>query len=193
VIVARRDAILAHAKPVFGSLGYHGATTREIAAAAGVSEALLYQHFPGKRELFEAVITRAAAELERRLTAHDERPDPLTAGIVAYFDFVEEESELYRVFFHQALHADPAFGRLYLELSRRFQQLVEDSVSALPESPPGARYDVVAHAVAGMVGELALWWVDERRHDKREMTDRAARMARAIYVSEVTNGTEAAR
>src|SRR5436305_1114119 len=65
----RREAILEAAKRVFGQAGYHEATTRDIAAAAGVSEALLYQHFPGKRQLFEAVMGEAAADLERVATA----------------------------------------------------------------------------------------------------------------------------
>jgi AcrR family transcriptional regulator len=47
----RRRDILAAAKRVFGMSGYHDATTWDIAAAAGVSEALPYQHFPGKRQL----------------------------------------------------------------------------------------------------------------------------------------------
>src|SRR5438874_5865711 len=105
----RREAILVAAKPVFGARGYHEATTREIAAAARVSEALLYQHFPGKRQLFEAVITRAAADLERRLAAAEASAEPMRQAMRAYFEFVAAESDLYRVFFREALQADPAF------------------------------------------------------------------------------------
>ncbi|HEX7817467.1 TetR/AcrR family transcriptional regulator [Dyella sp.] len=47
----RKDAILAAAIPVFARLG-RSATTKEIAKAAGVSEALLYKHFPGKEALY---------------------------------------------------------------------------------------------------------------------------------------------
>lgn len=48
----RKEAILAAAVPVFARLGRAGATTREIAKAAGISEALLYKHFPGKEALY---------------------------------------------------------------------------------------------------------------------------------------------
>src|SRR5438874_13652237 len=109
----RREAILVAAKPVFGARGYHEATTRDIAAAAGVSEALLYQHFPGKRQLFEAVINRAAADLEARIAAAEQSPEPMPAALRAYFDFVAQESDLYRVFFREALQADLTFQRLY--------------------------------------------------------------------------------
>ncbi len=53
----RRQAILAAATPVFARLGRDGATTKVIAAAAGVSEALLFKHFPTKDALY--------AQLER--------------------------------------------------------------------------------------------------------------------------------
>src|SRR2546421_413798 len=157
---ARREAILDAAKPVFGARGYHAATTREIAAAAGVSEALLYQHFPGKRQLFGAVITRAAADLERRLAGAEHAPEPMHAALEAYFGFVAEESELYRVFFREALQEDPAFQQLYLEISRRLLALTERQVEAIADRP--ARPALLAHALAGMVSELALWWVEDR-------------------------------
>ncbi len=48
----RKDAILAAAVPVFARLGRTGTTTKEIARAAGISEALLYKHFTGKEALY---------------------------------------------------------------------------------------------------------------------------------------------
>jgi len=50
--VDRKDAIIAAAIPVFARLGRAGATTKIIAQAAGVSEALLYRHFPAKDALY---------------------------------------------------------------------------------------------------------------------------------------------
>jgi AcrR family transcriptional regulator len=49
----RKQAILTAAAPVFARLGRAGATTKDIAKAAGISEALLYKHFPGKEALYE--------------------------------------------------------------------------------------------------------------------------------------------
>jgi AcrR family transcriptional regulator len=53
----RKQAILAAAAPVFARLGRAGATTRDIARAAGISEALLYRHFPGKEALYAELET----------------------------------------------------------------------------------------------------------------------------------------
>jgi len=52
----RRAAILAAAETVFSARGYSGASIRAIAAAAGVSSALLYWFFPSKADLFAAVL-----------------------------------------------------------------------------------------------------------------------------------------
>jgi AcrR family transcriptional regulator len=185
---ARRQAILAAAKQVFGSHGYHATTTRDIAAAAGVSEALLYQHFDGKRQLFEAVVHSAAAELERRIEAATAGPQPLDRALEAFFGFVEEEAALYRVFFRQALQTDPAFEHLYAELSGRLFDLVAGSVGREGVADP-THAEMVAHALGGMVGELALWWLESRKYDRGQMVGRAARMGRAIYISEVGDGS----
>ena len=51
----RRRAILDAALPVFAQKGFAATTTREIAQAAGVSEALIFKHFPSKGSLYEAI------------------------------------------------------------------------------------------------------------------------------------------
>ena len=180
----RRDRILVAAKAVFGSLGYHGATTREIAAAAEVSEALLYQHFPTKRQLFEAVITRGAEDLSGRLKEAQASDERVTAAVTAFFDFVEEEVALYRVFFHQALQADPEFQVLYLRLARSFADLVAGGLGNSTTSPHA---ELVAHGLVGMVGELARWWIEHQELPKAEMVDCAARMTRAVYSEVLPN------
>jgi AcrR family transcriptional regulator len=52
----RRKAIVAAAVPLFARNGFAGTTTRELAAAAGVSEALLFKHFPSKQSLYREIL-----------------------------------------------------------------------------------------------------------------------------------------
>jgi AcrR family transcriptional regulator len=52
----RRKAIVEAAMPLFARKGFAGATTREIARAAGVSEALVFQHFPSKAALYQEIL-----------------------------------------------------------------------------------------------------------------------------------------
>lgn len=53
----RRKAIVEAAVPLFARKGFAGTTTRELAAAAGVSEALLFRHFPSKQSLYREILT----------------------------------------------------------------------------------------------------------------------------------------
>ncbi len=51
----RRESILTAARKVFAEGGFRGTTNRGLAEAAGVSEALLFQHFPDKEALYTAM------------------------------------------------------------------------------------------------------------------------------------------
>lgn len=77
----RRTSILEAATTAFAARGFDGARTLEIAEAAGVSEALLYRHFPSKQALYDAVLERLIEEQDRNIaTLH--LPEPSTRGLV---------------------------------------------------------------------------------------------------------------
>ncbi|PLY12387.1 MAG: hypothetical protein C0624_00895 [Desulfuromonas sp.] len=59
---ARRESILVATAPLFARHGPEGVTTRQLAAAAGISEALLYRHFPDKQALYVAASQHAARQ-----------------------------------------------------------------------------------------------------------------------------------
>ena len=52
----RRKAIVAAAVPLFARKGFAGTTTKELAEAAGISEALLFRHFPSKKHLYDEIL-----------------------------------------------------------------------------------------------------------------------------------------
>ena len=58
----RRQAIVDAAVPLFARKGFSGATTRELAEAAGVSEALLYRHFPSKQLLYSEILQQVGCQ-----------------------------------------------------------------------------------------------------------------------------------
>jgi AcrR family transcriptional regulator len=89
----RRRAVVDAALGAFVARSYRGATTAEIAREAGVSEPILYRHFPSKRELFLACVDeawRGLRELWER--AIEERPDePLAAMGQCYLEIKERK------------------------------------------------------------------------------------------------------
>src|SRR5215472_5665414 len=52
----RRAQLLETALEIFARKGFEGTTTKEIAAAAGVIEAIIFRHFPSKQALYTAVL-----------------------------------------------------------------------------------------------------------------------------------------
>src|SRR5215468_538334 len=77
----RRESILVAATHAFAAEGFGGARTQQIARAAGVSEALLFRHFPTKAALYDAVHARLI-ELQDANFAAMTLPAPTTEGLV---------------------------------------------------------------------------------------------------------------
>jgi AcrR family transcriptional regulator len=71
----RRDQILGVAVSLFSNRGFRGTTTKEIAQAAGVSEAMVFRHFATKEELYAAILDHKACagsgSFEPKVTAAD--------------------------------------------------------------------------------------------------------------------------
>jgi AcrR family transcriptional regulator len=102
----RKRQLLAHAKQLFLTLGYHATTTERIAAAAGVSEPVLYRHFDSKKALFLEVLAEVRAATLDRWHAEAAGPaDPLArlhAVADMYLGSTREHAVEFRIL-HRAL------------------------------------------------------------------------------------------
>ena len=112
---ARRQAIIETAMPLFARKGFAGTTTKEIAERAGVSEALLYQHFPNKAALYEA-IQRFGCQIDPALA----EMNALAASTATLVDMVQAMFQ-HIVF---GAFADPATARIRQRLV--LQSLLDD-------------------------------------------------------------------
>jgi AcrR family transcriptional regulator len=113
---ARRLQLLRAAQDVFVAQGFHAAAMDDIADRAGVSKPVLYQHFPGKRELYLALLEQQVDELTDRVRqAMDGTEDNRTrvdGAVGAYFDFIDADGEAFRLVFESDLRNDPDVRRL---------------------------------------------------------------------------------
>jgi TetR/AcrR family transcriptional regulator len=102
----RKRQLLAHAKRLFVTRGYQATTTKEIAAAAGVTEPVLYRHFRTKKALFLEVLEEIrAATLQRWHTQTAGLTDPLAklhATVDLYLGSTRERAVEFRIM-HRAL------------------------------------------------------------------------------------------
>src|SRR3954469_12590644 len=84
----RRQAILDAALEVFGAHGYHGASIDEIAQTAGISKALIYEHFPSKKDLHVSLLERHVQDIFGRLARSADTSEPgevrLRKGVDAF-------------------------------------------------------------------------------------------------------------
>src|SRR3989441_10789418 len=89
---ARRNQLLAAAQEIFVANGYHAAAMDDIADRAGVSKPVLYQHFPGKLDLYLALLDESADELvaivRDALSSTTDNKQRVPATFRAFFDYV---------------------------------------------------------------------------------------------------------
>jgi AcrR family transcriptional regulator len=79
----RRADIIDAARRVFVEKGFYGTTTRELARAAGVSEALLFKHFPNKEAIYTAIQDSCFDESATKIIERIEALEPTTANLVS--------------------------------------------------------------------------------------------------------------
>src|SRR5919106_1127167 len=108
----RREAILDAARGAFAEGGFHATSLDAVAERAGVSKALIYEHFASKRELYVAMLEMHVEELVERISGAVAGAEPgeprMQAGLEAFFGFVEERRGAWRIMFRDADDPDVA-------------------------------------------------------------------------------------
>jgi AcrR family transcriptional regulator len=180
----RREVILAAAEDTFARCGYHGASLDDIAHGAGVSKALIYEHFTSKRELHASLLDDHVAEIFRRLEATAERGDigeqRLRGGIDAFLGFVEEHRGAWRALFRDA--ADPEMAERIGAVQRQATAVIAGLIASDPEAPlrddlepaeRGLHIEIHAQLLSGAIQSLATWWHDHQEVPRAVLVDRA--------------------
>ncbi len=149
--VRRRRQLLDVACTLFAERGFHATSMEDVAEAAGVTKPVLYQHFGSKRALYRELLEEVDAALVdrlRRATAAAATPRRrVEAGFEAYFAFVTERRDAFRLLFGASVRNDAEFatiaGRAIDRIAELIASLIEIDVS------PAHRL-ALAHAVVGM-------------------------------------------
>ncbi|ODT99265.1 MAG: TetR family transcriptional regulator [Pseudonocardia sp. SCN 72-86] len=168
---ARRAQLLVAARDVFAAQGYHAAAMDDIAEKAGVSKPVLYQHFPGKLELYRALLTTYADELvdsvRGAIAATPDNRERVHAAVKAYFDFVAGEGQGYRLVFESDLRREPEAAAVVDGALTR----CIDAVAAVVTQDAGlddARARLLAVGLVGLSQVTAQYWLDSQQSVPRE-------------------------
>ena len=162
---ARRLQLLRAAQDVFVAQGFHAAAMDDIADRAGVSKPVLYQHFPGKRELYLALLEEQVSELAARVAdamgATDDNRERVDAAVGAYFDFIDAEGEAVRLVFESDLRND-ADVRAIVD---RGTGVCVDAIAGVIAADTGAdpeRALLIAAGLTGLAETSARWWLPRK-------------------------------
>jgi len=149
---ARRAQLLDVALDVFVEQGYHAASMDEIAERAGVSKPVLYQHFPGKLDLYTALVSSAVDTViegvREALASTQDNRERVQASMRLWYDSVADREKAFRLVFESDLTSDP-------EVRELVDRVTSESAAAIAEvivEDTGLSQGAAELLAAGLVG-----------------------------------------
>ncbi|MFO6453003.1 MULTISPECIES: TetR/AcrR family transcriptional regulator [unclassified Aeromicrobium] len=149
---ARRAQLLDVALDVFVEQGYHAASMDEIAERAGVSKPVLYQHFPGKLDLYTALISSAVDTViegvREALASTQDNRERVQASMRLWYDSVADQEKAFRLVFESDLTSDP-------EVRELVDRVTSESAAAIADvivEDTGLSQGAAELLAAGLVG-----------------------------------------
>jgi AcrR family transcriptional regulator len=163
---ARRAQLLESALGVFVAQGYHAAAMDDIADRAGVSKPVLYQHFPGKLELYLALLDQSCDTIidatREALESTDDNKLRVAATMQVFYDYVANAQGAFRLVFESDLTNEPAVRE---RVDRVTQECAEQIAEVIHEDTglPDEQSRLLAVSLVGMAQVSARFWLDDRR------------------------------
>lgn len=158
----RRRQLLESALEVFVAQGYHAAAMDDIAERAGVSKPVLYQHFPGKLDLYAALLDATCDTLVEHcrtaLASTEDNKLRVTATFEAFYDYVASDSGAFRLVFESDLTNEPVVrdpvDRVMAQIAEMIAVVIHDDTGL-----PAAECRLLAVSLVGMAQVSARSWL----------------------------------
>lgn len=160
----RRAQLLESALGVFVAQGYHAAAMDDIAERAGVSKPVLYQHFPGKLDLYLALLDVSCDAIidncRRALESTQDNKQRVAAAIDVFYEYVAQDTGAFRLVFESDLTNEPAVrshvDRVTNECAALIAEVIHDD-TGLPDEASR----LLAVSLVGMAQVSARFWLTE--------------------------------
>jgi len=174
----RRVQLLDVGRALFAERGFDGTSVEEVAASAGVSKPIVYDHFGGKEGLFEAVVDREVADLLARFAAALDGDDPrrlLEQATLALLGYVEQSPDGFRVLVRPAAGpwGDTPAASVLSAVGARVEHLLAARLTA-----SRAFAGLYAQALVGQGTLVGQWWLEHPEHTRAEV---AARLVDLVW------------
>lgn len=156
----RRRQLLDSALDVFAQKGFHATSMDDVAEAAGVSKPVLYQHFRSKRDLYLDLLDDVGRNLMSLITEATSGAGTPRAqvenGFAAYFRFVSERENAFRLLFGSGARRDAEFA----EAVRKVEGAIAETIAALIAADIDPEHSrLLAHGIVGLAEGTARHWI----------------------------------
>ncbi|QBR91928.1 TetR/AcrR family transcriptional regulator [Nocardioides euryhalodurans] len=160
----RRAQLLESALEVFVAQGFHAAAMDDIAERAGVSKPVLYQHFPGKLDLYLALLDSSCDAIidncRRALDATQDNKQRVAAAMEAFYTYIAGHDGAFRLVFESDLTNEPAvraaIDRVTNDCASMIAAVIHDD-TGLPDEASR----LLAVSLVGMAQVSARFWVTD--------------------------------
>jgi AcrR family transcriptional regulator len=160
---ARRAQLLESALEVFVAQGYHAAAMDDIAERAGVSKPVLYQHFPGKLELYLALLDQSCDRIvdatRQALLSTEDNKQRVAATVHVFYDYVANAGGAFRLVFESDLTNEPAVrervDRVTHECAEAITKVIHEDTGL-----PAEQSRLLSVSLVGMAQVSARFWLD---------------------------------
>lgn len=176
----RREQLLDIGRTLFAEKGFEGTSVEEIAAKAGVSKPVVYEHFGGKEGLYAVVVDREMRQLLDMVTSALTAGHPrelLEQAAFALLDYIETYTDGFRILVRDSPVAQSTgtFASLISDIATQVEDILGLEFKARGFDQKLA--PMYAQALVGMVALTGQWWVDARRPKKAEVAAHLVNLA----------------
>ena len=159
----RRAQLLESALEVFVAQGYHAAAMDDIAERAGVSKPVLYQHFPGKLDLYLALLDSSCDMIidncRAALASTTDNKDRVAATMKVFYSYVASEEGAFRLVFESDLTSEPDVRERVDRVTTECASMIADVIRT-DTGLPDEESELLAVSLVGMAQVSARFWLD---------------------------------
>ena len=166
----RREQLLDVGRSLFAQKGFDATSVEEIAAKAGVSKPVVYEHFGGKEGLYAVVVDREMRALldaiTGALTSSGRPRDLLERAAFALLDYVDSSTDGFRILVRDSPVAQSTgtFASLISDAASQVEHIMGNQLKSRGFDPKLA--PMYAQMLVGMVALTGQWWLDARKPAK---------------------------
>ena len=177
----RRRQLLDIGRELFAQRGFEATSVEEVAAHAGVSKPVVYEHFGGKEGLYAVVVDRETVRLldtiRDSLAGHGSPRTTVERAALALLDHIDDNADGFRILVRDAPlgTGSGSYSSILSDIASQVEGILADAFAARGLNPRTA--PMYAQMLVGMIAFTGQWWLETRRPRKPEVAAHLVNLA----------------